>query len=289
MGYAAGADAYRAAVETLSADTLSTHYTEGQEHLRGAFRTQLVQRISEMTSWDLSDHAIFAAGSDVDLMTHVVDTVAAEHPVVLHPGDWYGFVVGSRHQDNVRWGGRGALACLCVPSVRNGHITDEMVRFLGESEACLLNLNLFPTLRREEQRAIGDALAPLLGRSILSISFSRGWGLTASQLGVALVPKTHPIYQAYQTQWDWLSYFYNRLAADAFLAFDHERASAVDAERRAWVLDSLERRGLPIVETGTYYVKSFQIEGEPAAYLKPLLRESAEETLARLCFKTPIS
>lgn len=287
MGYAAGADAYRKAVETLSAEALSTHYTEGQDHLRGAFRSQLIERISAMTGWDLSDHAIFAAGSDVDLMTHVVDTVAAEHPVVLYPGDWYGFVVGSRHPSLVRWGGRGALACLCVPSVRNGHITEEMVGFLGQSEACLLNLNLFPTLRVEEQRAVGDALAPLLGRSILSISFSRGWGLTASQLGVALVPRTHPIYQSYQTQWDWLSYFYNRLAADAFLAFDHGRAAEVDAQRRGWVRESLQQRGLPVADTGTYYVKSFQVEGELPEHLAPLVRQSAEGTLVRLCFKPP--
>ena len=279
----------RAAVESLSADALSTHYTEGQAHLRGAFRSELIERIGAMTGWDLSDHAIFAAGSDVDLMTHVVDTVAAERSVVLYPGDWYGFVVGSRHQSNVSWGGTGALACLCVPAVRNGHITDEMVGFLGESEACLLNLNLFPTLRAEERLAIGSTLAPLLDRSILSISFSRGWGLTASQLGVALVPRSHPIYRAYQTQWDWLSYFYNRLAADAFLAFDHERAAEIDAERRAWVLDSLEQRGLPVVETGTYYVKSFQVDGEVPEHLQPLVRESAKGTLARLCFKPPQS
>ena len=288
MGYAVGADAYRVAVQDLSAQTLSEHYTDGQRFLRGEFRDALIARISAMSGWDLRDHAIFAAGSDVDLMTHVVDTIAAEHDVALYPGDWYGFVVGSRHPTRVRWGGRGALACLCVPSVRNGHVTDDMVRFLGESEACLLNLNLYPTLRADERRAIGRALEPLLPRSILSISFSRGWGLTASQLGIALVPRTHPIWRAHQTRWEWLSYFYNQLAANAFLAFDHARASDVDAERRAWVSDLLEQRDLPAVETGTYYVRSFQVEGELAPHLKPLVRQSAEGTLVRLCMKPPV-
>ena len=169
VGYAAGADAYRAAVAELDAAALSEHYTEGQTFLRGEFRSRLIERISEYSGWDLSDHAIVAAGSDVDLMTHVVDTVAATGDVALYPGDWYGFVVGSRHQERVRWGGRGALACVCVPSVRNGHVTDEMLGFLGDSEACLLNLNLYPTLRAEERLAIGAALAPLLDRSILSM------------------------------------------------------------------------------------------------------------------------
>lgn len=290
MGYAVGAAAYKAAVANLSAETLSDHYTQGQNFLHQEFREALVERLETWTGWDLRDHVVMAAGSDVDLMTHVVDTVATQHEVALYPGDWYGFVVGSRHQANVRWGGEpAALGCLCVPSVRNGHITPDMAAFLQQSESCLLNLNLFPTLPHDERRAIGDALAPVLDRSILSISFSRGWGLTASQLGVALVPKNHPLYVAYETQWKWLSYFFNQLAAKAFLAFDHDAAASVDQLRRAWVLDELERRGLPVVETGTYYVKSFQLEGDVPEHLKPLVRESAEGTLARLCFKPPQS
>ncbi len=291
MGYAVGAHAYKAAVADLSAETLSDHYTQGQDFLHHEFRAALVERLEAWTGWDLRDYVVMAAGSDVDLMTHVVDTVAVQHEVALYPGDWYGFVVGSRHQDNVRWGGKNAsLGCLCVPSVRNGHITPDMAAFLQQSESCLLNLNLFPTLPQDERRDIGHALAPVLHRSILSISFSRGWGLTASQLGVALVAKNHPLYVAYETQWKWLSYFFNQLAAKAFLAFDHDTAASVDQQRRAWVLDELERRGLPVVETGTYYVKSFQLEEKVPDHLKPLVRESGSEagrTLARLCFKPP--
>ena len=53
---------------------------------------------------------------------------------------------------------RGRLACLCVPSVRNGHLTEEMLGFLESAGACLLNLNLFPTLAADERRAVGGAL-----------------------------------------------------------------------------------------------------------------------------------
>ena len=145
-------------------------------------------------AWDLSDFDAFAAGSDVDFMSHLVEAVAAREDVCLYPGDWFGFRVGSTHQERIRWtaDSRDRLACLCVPSVRNGHLTSEMLGFLEDASACLLNLNLFPTLEAGERRAVADSLAPVLGKSVLSISFSRGFGLTASQLGVALVPRDHP-------------------------------------------------------------------------------------------------
>ena len=43
----------------------------------------------------------------------------------------------SRSEANVAWdaSGRGELACLCVPSVRNGHLTGEMLDFLAAAAA----------------------------------------------------------------------------------------------------------------------------------------------------------
>src|SRR5262245_50744388 len=83
---------------------------------------------------------------------------------------------------------------VCVPSVRNGHLTAGMLEFLEQAGMCLLNINLYPTLAAEERRAVSEALAPLLSRSLLSISFSRGFALTASQLGVVLVHRDHPLH-----------------------------------------------------------------------------------------------
>jgi hypothetical protein len=205
--------------------------------------------------------------------------------VCLYPGDWFGFRVGCTHPDRVRWEAdpRGRLACLCVPSVRNGHFTEEMAAFLEGSGACLLNLNLFPTLAAGERRAVAGRLARVLDRSVLSISFSRGFGLTASQLGVALVRRDHPLRRRFAGAWEWFTYFHNALAARAFGALDLDRVEAVDHERRAWVLSWLRDRGLPAVESGSYYVKSFRVEGELPDRLRPLGREG----LARLCFKPP--
>jgi hypothetical protein len=287
VGYEAGVDAYRAAVAGLTTRDLTTHYTEGLDFFRGEFAPRLATRLAELTGgvWDLSNHVAYAAGSDVDFMTHVVEAVSAREPVSLYPGDWFGFLVGTTHQERVRWdaSGRGALACLCVPSVRNGHLTTEMLDFLRSSDACLLNLNLFPTLPPDERRAVAEALQGVLDRSVLSISFSRGFGLTASQLGVALVPRDHPYRNRYKTQWEWLTYFHNALAARAFLALEPDRLARVDAARRSYVLDWLATRGLPTIATGSYYVKSFLLEREVPEALRPLARDG----LIRLCFKPP--
>jgi hypothetical protein len=287
VGYAAGADAYRDAVAALSARDLSTHYTAGLDWFRGEFVPQLKQALRALTggTWDLSDFDAFAAGSDVDFMSHLVEAVAAREEVCLFPGDWFGFLVGSTHQERIRWtaDSRGRLACLCVPSVRNGHVTGEMLGFLEGASACLLNLNLFPTLEATERREVAEALAPVLGKSVLSISFSRGFGLTASQLGVALVPRDHPYRAQYARQWEWFTYFFNGLAARAFLALDLDRVASIDAERREWVRDWLKAKGLPAVETGSYYVKTFCPEGELPDALRPLSRDG----LVRLCFKPP--
>jgi hypothetical protein len=287
VGYPAGADAYRAAVAELTASDLSTHYTAGLDWFRGEFVPRLKFILGELTGgvWDLTDFDAFAAGSDVDFMSHLIEAVAAREAVHLYPGDWFGFLVGSTHPERIDWtvSGRSGLACLCVPSVRNGHVTSEMLEFLEGADACLLNLNLFPTLAADERRAVASALLPVLGKSVLSISFSRGFGLTASQLGVALVPRGHPYRARYARQWEWFTYFFNGLAARAFLALDLDRVARVDAERREWVSAWLKAKGLPEVSSGSYYVKAFRPEGELPEALRPLARDG----LVRLCFKPP--
>jgi hypothetical protein len=234
-------------------------------------------------AWDLADFVAYAAGSDVDFMTHLVEAVAARDRVCLFPGDWFGFRVGATQTVNLAWdaSGRGELACLCVPSVRNGHMTEEMLAFLGAAPQCLLNLNLYPTSAADERRAVAEALQPLLEQAVLSISFSRGFGLTASQLGVFLVHRDHPYRIRFETQWTWFTYFFNALAARAFMLLDLPSLEAVDARRRIWVHEWLERRGLPVIATGSYYVKSFRPIGEVLSILAPLQRGS----LIRLCFK----
>jgi hypothetical protein len=287
VGYAAGADAYRAAVASLTARDLSTHYTAGLDWFRGEFVPHLKQTLHTLSGgvWDLSDFDAFAAGSDVDFMSHLIEAVAAREDVCLYPGDWFGFLVGSTHQERIRWTAesRNRLACLCVPSVRNGHVTSEMLDFLEAASACLLNLNLYPTLEAAERRAVAESLAPVLGKSVLSISFSRGFGLTASQLGVVLVPRDLPYRTRYAQQWEWFTYFFNGLAARAFLALDLERIVRVDAERREWVCEWLRAKGLPVVSSGSYYVKAFRPEGEVPKTLQALSRDG----LVRLCFKPP--
>jgi hypothetical protein len=287
VGYEAGADAYRAAVAGLTTADLTGHYTTGLAWFRDTFVPQLKQMLARLSGgvWNLEGFAAYAAGSDVDLMTHLVEAVAAREGVSLYPGDWYGFQVGCTQQDGIRWDwdSRGRLACLCVPSVRNGQLSEEMAAFLAEADACLLNLNLFPTLTPAERQAVAYRLLPVLDRSILSISFSRGFGLTASQLGVALIPRTHTYRDRFATQWNWLTYFHNALAARAFVALDLAQLEAVDRARRQWVLDWLRQAGLPVVESGSYYVKSFRVEGPVPERLRPLERGG----LVRLCFKPP--
>jgi hypothetical protein len=288
VGYAAGAEAYRAAVAGLSAHDLSAHYTAGLSWFHGEFVPYLKHVLVGLTggAWDLTDYDAFAAGSDVDFMTHLVEAVALRQEVCLYPGDWFGFRVGVTQSERVLWttASRGRLACLCVPSVRNGHLTEDMAAYLDDADACLLNLNLFPTLEAGERRAVAERLAAVLPYSIISISFSRGFGLTASQLGVALVHRDHPYRQRHATAWCWFTYFYNALAARAFRALDLTRLVAVDRQRREWVLSWLEGRGLPALASGSYYVKSFRIEGEVPPHLRPLARDG----VVRLCFKPPL-
>jgi hypothetical protein len=279
--------AYREAAASLTADDLSEHYTRGLTWFHDSFAPRLRAVVEALSGgvWDLSRHRAFAAGSDVDMMAHIVEAVAGTGRVVLYPGDWYGFRVGSARQDAIAWSatGSGALACLCVPSVRNGHFTEETARFLEGGDAALLNLNLFPTLPAPERRAVAERLAPVLPRALLSISFSRGFGLTASQLGVLLAPDDHPLVRRFETQWNWFTYFYNALAARAFLALDLAEVAAIDEARRAWVRSWLFERDLPALDTGSYYVRSFRVEGAVTEHLAPLARDG----VLRLCFKPP--
>ncbi len=239
----------------------------------------------EWSQSDLSDFVALAAGSDVDLMSHLIEAVAARERVALFPGDWFGFAFGSTHMDNIVWQSDAAdlLACLCVPSVRNGHLTAEMLTFLESASACLLNLNLFPTLPGSERATVAQNLRPVLDKSILSISFSRGFGMTASQLGVFLIHQQHPYVHRFRQQWMWFTYFFNALAARTFLRLNLEELQTVDEARRAWVAHWLQLHGLPSVSTGSYYVKSFTLRGTVPAPLQPLTRDG----IVRLCFKPP--
>ena len=86
-----------------------------------------------------------------------------------------------------------------------------------------------------------------------------------------------------EPQWHWFTYFFITLAARAFARLDLAALAAVDARRRQWVNDWLTQRGLPVVPSGSYYVKSFQIDGPVPAALAPLTRDG----MLRLCFKPP--
>lgn len=289
VGYEAGAAAYRAAAGELTPRDLAEHYTSGLTFFHERFVPHLkeVMTVASGGAWDLADFDAYAAGSDVDFMTHLIEAVAARERVCLFPGDWFGFRVGATQTANIAWdaSGEGALACLCVPSVRNGHLTPEMITFLEAANHCLLNLNLYPTLPAEERRDVANALKPLLGRAVLSISFSRGFGLTASQLGVFLVHRDHPLRMRFETQWNWFTYFFNALAARAFMLLDPRLLELEDERRRVWVHSWLDRRGLPSVTSGSYYVKSFRPIGQLPAVLAPLERDG----LVRLCFKPPVA
>ena len=288
-GYRPVVEAYKKAASELTVADLSHHYTHGLNFFHQTFAPYLKNLLKEITmgAWDLKDYKTYASGSDVDMIAHIIEAAASRGKVALFPGDWVGFEIGSTHTSNIYWqeNSEGALACLCIPSVRNGHVTEGMVSFLEKADTCLLNLNLFPTLVEKERRQIARVLQPILPKTILSISFSRGFGLTASQLGVILVPEEHPWLGQFSKSWDWFTYFYNAIAAKAFMNVDYETLRKIDEDRRNWVARWLSEHNLPVVESGSYYVKSFQIS-EPVIpnQLKPLLREN----IIRLCFKPPL-
>lgn len=287
MGYEASAEAYRHATLKLNAEDLSSHYRDGLIWFHGQFVPHLKSRLWSLSggAWALGEYEAYACGSDVDFMGHVTNAVNTAGGCAVYPGDWYGFSAGAISPDKLSFSlkSAGRLACLCVPSVRNGHLTQDMVRFLEEADACLLNINLFPTLMADERHEIASALKAVLSKSVISVSFSRGFGLTASQLGVVLIHRDHPLRAAYHAQWTWLTYFYNAIAARAFMELDVNRLMAIDNLRRQWVFTELARRALPTINSGSYYVKAFTVDGELPAHLRPLLRDG----LIRMCFKPP--
>ena len=290
VGYSSVAAAYAESAAEMTARDLTEHYTTGLSYFHDQFVPLLKSRLSWLSGgqWsltDFDDFLPFAAGSDVDLMSHLIEAVAAREPIVLFPGDWFGFSVGSTHADNfVRQNdATDRLACLCVPSVRNGHLTGDMLALLESASTCLLNLNLYPTLGSAERSAVAGSLRPFLHKSVLSISFSRGFGMTASQLGVFLLHREHPYVRRFHEQWTWFTYFFNALAARTFLRLNLAELQTVDEARRTWVSRWLIARGLPSVSTGSYYVKSFTLSGAVPGRLQPLTRDG----LVRLCFKPP--
>lgn len=288
VGYRNVAEAYKRSLNDLSAEYLTSHYTSGQEWFREIFTPYIKNTLSDLSGneWNFDQYDSFAAGSDVDFMTHIVNTKSATEKVALYPGDWYGFIVGASFQENIKFtlDSRGKMACLCVPSVRNGQLSGEMYDFLDRADSCLLNINLYPTMSAEERFKIAQSLKPFLEKSIISISFSRGFGLTASQLGIILVHPNNPLRRKYDQQWNWFTYFYNSIAAKAFMNIDIAQLQKVDDMRRNWVFNWLENNSFPVVESGTYYVKSFRVKGEIPEYLKILCRND----LLRLCFKPQI-
>ena len=194
--------------------------------------------------------------------------------------------MGSAVPERLVWSieSSGCFSCICVPSVRNGHITEDMTRFLEHSRGCLLNINLFPTLGVGERHHVAKQLTSVLDKSMLVVSFSRGFGLTISQLGVLLVHRENTFLEPLKRQLDWFTYFYNRFAALAFQLVEPEGIQKVDDQRRRWVSDWLGVHGLPMVDSGTYYVKSFAVDAE-IPELHPLTRHG----IVRLCFRPPIS
>ena len=84
-----------------------------------------------------------------------------------------------------------------------------------------------------------------------------------------LVPDDHPLLARLEAQWKWLTYFYNAVAARAFMAVDLAELARVDALRRAWCDRWLRERGLPVVDGGSYYVRAFTPDGPVAPHLAP--------------------
>jgi hypothetical protein len=78
--------------------------------------------------------------------------------------DWFGFRVGVADPRNIAWNaeGNGALACLCVPSAHNRHVTPEI-------DPVPSPVGRLPP----ERRHVAHDLRPVLEKSVLSVSFSR--------------------------------------------------------------------------------------------------------------------
>src|SRR5262245_26738585 len=91
VGYEAGVIAYRAAAMELTVRDLADHYTNGLAFFHERFVPHLKSVLERLSggAWGLADFVAYAAGSDVDFMTHLVEAVAAGDRVCLFPGDWF--------------------------------------------------------------------------------------------------------------------------------------------------------------------------------------------------------
>jgi hypothetical protein len=74
------------------------------------------------------------------------------------------------------------------------------------------------------------------------------------------VHRDHPFRAPFETPWEWFTYFFNALAARAFVVLDLRSLEAVDARRLTTVHEWLERRGLPVIDTCSIYSIIFYIK-----------------------------
>ncbi len=253
VGYAAAADAYRTAVEGLTAESLSTHYTDGLTFFHETFVPALAGRITDLTGgvWDLSGHVAYAAGSDVDFMTHLVEAVAARGPP---PSSWAtGSASGSARRTRTRstgmppaevpWPASASPRQRTAPDRGDDHISSRRGRLSPQPEPVS---NPGPS----GTSADGPRLLGLLNRSVLSISFSRGFRPYRLATRCALRTSRPSFAAGSPLNGTGSPIFHNALAARAFLAARPPRLESVDRLRRAHVADRLETRGLPSVATG---------------------------------------
>ena len=80
VGYAAGADSYRAAVARLSADDLSAHYTTGLTWFRGEFVPYLKDVLARLSggAWDLGDFEALRGQLTPEALAATVASQSAE-------------------------------------------------------------------------------------------------------------------------------------------------------------------------------------------------------------------
>lgn len=97
--------------------------------------------------------------------------------------------------------------------------------------------------------------------------------------------RDHPFVSRFATSWAWHTYFFNAIAARAFMHTDIDGLATVDDARRRWVTDWLTGRGLPALDTGSYYVRSFRCDGTLPDHMAPLGRDG----VVRLCFEPPLT
>ena len=119
VGYEAGAAAYRAAAGELTARDLAEHYTGGLTFFHERFVPHLKEVIAVASggAWDLADFDAYAAGSDVDFMTHLVEAIAgASDRVACFPATGSAFESVRRRRPTwpgTRRAAANSRACAC--------------------------------------------------------------------------------------------------------------------------------------------------------------------------------